>query len=236
MTAPPQTIVIVNLMIGQAYQKKKRMASKKIHFLLDTYAETRYHRGMAYTNDTGYPSVTQVLRPWVDTSWFTAESRARGTAVHDAVAQYLGGRPAFMVSLQPNWRGYFNSARWWIDAHVADVLMAEVRLQDDQWRYCGQPDLVARLRDGSIALVDWKTGAAARWHQLQIAGYRHLAKGAGVTTSRGMTIRLRDDGSAPLVDEHARNHEQDLNRLLGAVGLWWFFHPKRKEVKGEVED
>jgi hypothetical protein len=33
----------------------------------------------------------------------------------------------------------------------------------------------------------------------------------------------------PSVDEHPANIEQDLNRLLSAVNLWWFFHPEGKD-------
>jgi hypothetical protein len=181
-----------------------------------------------YVNATPFPSVTQVLRPWVDTQWFTPESRDRGSAVHGALAQYLGGKPAFLANLPPEWRGYFDSGRRWIDANVAEVLLSEARLSDPQWRFCGQPDLIALLNDGSATLLDWKTGAAARWHRLQIAGYRHLARPVW-PTDRGLTIRLHPDGSMPSVDEHPANIEQDLNRLLSAVNLWWFFHPEGKD-------
>jgi hypothetical protein len=181
-----------------------------------------------YVNNTPYPSCTEVLRPWVDTQWFTPESRDRGSAVHDALAHYLGGRPAFLCDLLPEWRGYFDSGRRWIDANVNTPMLVETRLSDPQWRFCGQPDLIAKLNDGSPVLLDWKTGAKARWHRLQIAGYRHLARPVW-PTDRGLTIRLHQDGSMPSVDEHPANIEQDLNRLLSAVNLWWYFNPGGKD-------
>lgn len=177
-----------------------------------------------YTNTTGLPSVTQALKPWIDTTWFTPESRDRGRAVHDALAHYLGGRPAFLCEIDPAWRGYFDSGRRWIDDNVLKPLLVEERLTDTAWRFCGQPDLICRSRTGFVALIDWKTGPAARWHRLQIAGYRHLAEDR-YGTQIGATIRLKSDGSFPLVDEHPHNYEADLSRILGAVGLWWFFNP-----------
>ena len=176
-----------------------------------------------YVNTTGLPSVTQVLRPWMDTTWFTQESMDRGSAVHDAIAQYLKGKPSFLIDLRPEWRGYFDSARRWIDQNVAEVLLVEARISDPQWRFCGQPDLIFKDHHGETVLIDWKTGAKAIWHQLQIAGYRHLAK-VSHPTQIGVTVRLHADGGYPSVDEHSKNYEQDLNRLLSAVGLWWFFN------------
>ena len=181
-----------------------------------------------YINDTGLPSVTQVLQPWIDCQWFTPESRDRGSAVHHELAEYLNGKPAFLTNLLPEWRGYFDSGRRWIDAHVIEALLSETRLSDPQWRFCGQPDLICKTKLHSSILIDWKTGAKARWHRLQIAGYRHLAKSVW-PTDRGLTIRLHPDGSMPSVDEHPANIEQDLNRLLSAVNLWWFFNPNGKE-------
>ena len=180
-----------------------------------------------YSNTTGVPSVTEVLSPWIDTRWFPAESRDRGSAVHEALAAYLQGKPAFLIQLPPAWRGYFDSGRRWIDQHVKEVLVVEQRLVDERWRFCGQMDLIALLCLDNT-LIDWKTGPPALWHRLQIAGYRHLAS---VThpTQRGMTIHLDPDGSAPKVVEHAHNCEADLNSLLAAVGLWWTFNPGGKE-------
>jgi len=182
-----------------------------------------------YINTTGLPSTTQVLSPWIDTRWFTAESRERGSAVHQALAEYLGGKPVFLIALPPEWRGYFDSGRRWIDKHVTEVLLIETRISDTQWRFCGQPDLICKTADGYTALIDWKTGPPAAWHRLQIAGYRHLAKPTH-PTQRGMTIHLDATGGAPRVEEHAHNYEADLNRLLGAVSLWWFFNPGGRTV------
>jgi hypothetical protein len=181
-----------------------------------------------YSNTTGLPSCTEVLRPWIEDRWFTAESRARGSAVHEAMAEYLNGRPAFLITLPDGWRGYFDSGRRWIDQHVTEALVIEQRLVDETWRICGQMDLVAMV-GGHLSLIDWKTGPPAVWHRLQIAGYRHLAKVNGHPTTRGMTVHLDADGGMPRVVEHAHNYEADLNYLLAAVGLWWVFNPNGKE-------
>jgi len=185
-----------------------------------------------YSNTTGKPSVTEVLAPWIDGRWFTEESRARGSAVHEALAEYLNGKPAFLCPLPPDWRGYFDSGRRWIDKHVTKALVVEQRLVDETWRFCGQMDLVCKFKDIATAdwltLIDWKTGPPADWHRLQIAGYRHLAKGAGHPTTRGMTVHLDADGAMPRVVEHPNNYEADLNHLLAAVGLWWLFNPNGK--------
>jgi len=188
-----------------------------------------------YQNNTGLPSVTEVLQPWINSEWFTAEACARGSAVHQALADYLNGKPAFLCALPAEWRGYFDSGRRWIDQHVTEALVVDgERFVDERWRFCGQMDLICKYRDnGSVAgwltLPDWKTGPPAVWHPLQIAGYRHLAKVNGHPTTRGMTVHLDAGGGMPRVIEHAHNYEADLNHLLAAVGLWWLFNPQGKE-------
>jgi len=186
-----------------------------------------------YSNTTGFPSVTEVLQPWINNQWFTPDACARGSAVHRALAEYLQGKPAFLITMPADWCGYFDSGRRWIDAHVTEALVVEQRLVDERWRFCGQLDLVCKFKDIAtadwLALIDWKTGPPALWHRLQIAGYRHLAKANGQPTTRGMTIHLDADGGAPKVEEHAHNYESDLNHLLAAVGLWWVFNPQGKE-------
>jgi hypothetical protein len=187
-----------------------------------------------YSNTTGLPSVTEVLSPWIDRQWYTAEACARGSAVHEALAEYLQGKPAFLCNPgNVKWAGYFYSGKKWIDQHVTKALVVEQRLVDERWRFCGQMDLVCKFKDIATAdwltLIDWKTGPPAVWHRLQIAGYRHLAKVDGQPTTRGMTIHLDADGGVPRVVEHPHNYEADLNSLLAAVGLWWVFNPQGKE-------
>ena len=78
-----------------------------------------------------FPSVTQVLSPFVDYSMIPADvlerSCLRGTAVHDACATIARGLP--VMNLTPETAGYVDSYRRWYDLMVDEVLMERMRLR-----------------------------------------------------------------------------------------------------------
>jgi hypothetical protein len=147
-----------------------------------------------YENNTGYPSVTDIISPYIDKAWFTEESRQRGSAVHHALALHLMGK--WSPPVRNEWRGYVDSGRRWIDANVRAVILVETRLIDDEWKYCGQMDLIVHTKEGRRFLVDWKTGIASEpWWRLQAAAYRRLAEKNGHNIDAAFSLRLKADGS-----------------------------------------
>lgn len=177
-----------------------------------------------YSNPTPYPSVTQIIGPYIDKIWFKPEDSARGTAVHGAMKSYALG--AWAAPLKPDHRGYFDSGRRWFDLMVESVKLVEVRMVDAALGYCGQPDLICRLRgDDAYALVDWKTGVAkANWHPLQVTAYRMLASvDKGINTGRGMVVRLMADGSMAQMDEY-KFESRYQNVFIGLLNSWRFFN------------
>lgn len=177
-----------------------------------------------YRNDTGYPSVTEVLMPWIDAEWFLPIHAERGSAVHAALSAHLRG--IWSRPLPPEWQGYYDSGRRWIDQMVDRAFLVEERLIDPVLGFCGKPDLVAVLKgDAGASLADWKTSqATARWWRLQSAAYRHLAKSdRGIQTHRGLCVRLKRDGSGGLVDDYGNGYQMDLNVFLGGLATHRFF-------------
>lgn len=179
---------------------------------------------MTYSNDTGLPSVTEVLKPWIDSEWFTEESRDRGHAVHGATSAYLLG--LWAPPLPAAWQPYFDSARRWIDTNVEQVVLVEERLIDRDRRFCGKEDLIATMRgSNALVLIDWKTSqAVCKWWALQDAAYRHLAKhDRGLDCQRGLTVRLKKNGSGGLPTEHGRP-AYHMNIFQGVLNAHLFFN------------
>jgi hypothetical protein len=90
-----------------------------------------------------------------------------GTAVHDAATQ---GRSPTQVSpeVAPRLRQYLD----WLAVSGAEVLAAERQVWNLTLGYAGTFDLLVRLRDGTIWLVDIKTGKASYpEHALQLIAY-----------------------------------------------------------------
>lgn len=158
---------------------------------------------MAYSNKTGLPSVTELMAPYLDKRWFTAESRVRGTVVHAACAAHL--KCLWVAPLIPDYQGYFDSFRAWADAAIDSVMLVEARLSDRRLGYTGQLDIVAKLRGplGPVAVIDIKTGTTvSKTWPVQVAAYRHLAKvDRGILSNIGASVRPKVDGSGCLWDK-----------------------------------
>jgi hypothetical protein len=90
-----------------------------------------------------------------------------GTAVHDAATS---GRSPVDVPAQvaPRLRQYLD----WLAASGAEVLAAERQVWNLSLGYAGTFDLLVRLRDGTLWLIDIKTGKANYpEHALQLIAY-----------------------------------------------------------------
>ncbi len=184
---------------------------------------------MSYSNPTPYPSVTTVLRPFVDFSAVPpkvlAAAADRGSRCHSAIAEHLmDGFPVIDADVRP----YFESFMVWADRMIESVIMVEDRMTDEVMRYTGQVDLIARLKgDSEYTMIDFKTSQVGMkaW-QIQIAAYRHLAMTSGINTARGMTVRLKKDGSGAILTEYPPKCANDFNVFLGLLNAHYFFNPK----------
>lgn len=158
---------------------------------------------MDYSNNTGLPSVSDILNPFEDTRWFTEEHRQRGTFVHGWVCADLLG--LFTPPVPEIYACYIESYLLF-KPRIKDVVLIERRLTSERG-FCGQPDLIARLDDSynnKVCVLDWKTSVAKyKTWQTRIGGYSVLAKENHLPCEGGATIRLRGDGvqgHLPLVD------------------------------------
>lgn len=178
---------------------------------------------MAYSNPTGLPSVSDILRPYVDTDWYTEESRDRGQAVHAAIRADLEG--SYVIPLPRRWRGYWESYCRWRDKFGPVPILVEQRLIDERLRYCGQLDVcaVVELIGKGAGLIDFKTSISKHkiW-PIALAGYRNLLKVNGYGTAWAGNLRIRADGSMPIYDQASDDYSSDFNRFLGCVNMYHY--------------
>jgi hypothetical protein len=111
---------------------------------------------------------------YIDKTWFTDEACIRGSYVHEAVWLDLAG-DLDEETLDPRLLGYVGAARAFRLDAKAVILLAEEPLADLTLGIGGKPDLVGYCF-GKPAIVDWKSGASARWHALQNEIYKHLVR------------------------------------------------------------
>lgn len=178
---------------------------------------------MPYINNTGLPSVTDILKRYINVDWFTQEAAERGTAVHEACHAHLTG--GHSAPLPPDWQSYFISFQKWCELARPQVEVAEQRLIDPGFLYCGQPDFIGKtiFREGR-GLIDYKTSILfERWHRLQGAAYRRLAEVSSLETQWGAILRLRQNGTPAIMDYLPDNYLMDFNRFLMVLSLYDFF-------------
>jgi hypothetical protein len=153
---------------------------------------------------SGDPAQLKLVRHELRTAATAQRDRAAelGTAVHDAAAS---GRSPLDVPAEvaPRLRQYLD----WLAVSGAEVLAAERQVWNLTLGYAGTFDLLVRLRDGTIWLVDIKTGRSAYpEHALQLLAYS-MAEFVGSDDSidepttellrgiKGMAVlHLADDG------------------------------------------
>lgn len=166
------------------------------------------------------PSVTQILAPFSDFSRVrpaVLEAAAeRGTAVHRLCA---GVAQRLFIQIPPELAGYVASFKaWW--PVVGELIACETEYRDDRLGYFGHPDLVVRIKgDEGLTVVDLKTPAVVgKTWACQLAAYAHL-----VGASRILSLRLKADGSRPVVNEFT-DKGRHFAAFCAALSAWRYFN------------
>lgn len=178
------------------------------------------------------PSVTEALSPWSDFSGIREEvleaAADRGKRVHSICAAMVQG--LWVPKVPEDIAGYIESFRSWQEAALDKVLLSEAQLASTVYGYSGHPDLICRIRgDKHFTVVDFKTPIQThRAWRPQLAGYWQLGAEELPTEEikRVMTLRLKKDGSRPIINESTDTLTYDLQVFLNALSVWKYFNEK----------
>lgn len=152
------------------------------------------------------PSVTEILRTlgFIDTDYFTWQSRVRGRAVHIGCALVeQGGVDWSSVSATEDalgepvapyihgWERFLKETGW-------KSAVIERPNHHRLYHYAGTPDRVGFWRDGQEGIVDiksMKVFSKQAWWDLQLGGYDHMEPRLGEGGARRLTdVCLTVDG------------------------------------------
>lgn len=162
-------------------------------------------------------SVTQILKAGgiIDDRWYTEESRARGTAVHETAFLYLQNDLDF-ESIHPIVKPYFDAfLKFMADTKFKPMIqLCEVPQYNPFSNYAGTPDMVGIL-NGRPALVDLKTGDAKQSARYQTAAYADMPAIKVYSPDR-FDLRLFPDGKYKL---NAHRDSSDLNTFLSCLNV-----------------
>ena len=149
-------------------------------------------------------SALDVLKRAPSRVWGT--KRDIGSAVHIAIDAHLKRwtheEPPVVddLDLLP----YIAGAVRFLDDHVQRVIHSEVTVASLTYGFAGTIDLVAKLRDGSIAVCDWKSGKGVYAESaLQLSAYANHEFAVNddgtrhriIPIDKGVVVHLTGDGS-----------------------------------------
>jgi hypothetical protein len=96
----------------------------------------------------------------------------RGTTIHGYAQRLAAGEE---IDVPDEYDGHVQTYLRFADDWILEELMVEQPVYHRTLRYAGTPDLVARLADGKLWLLDWKTGGKGIFpeHAIQLAAARY---------------------------------------------------------------
>ncbi len=212
-----------------------------------------------YETETGryLPSVTQVLDV-VERRWRSAwiervgkeeaerrgeEGRVLGSRVHkvaEDVANY-GCKPhacgcGGLENLEADMVPYHQSVARFLDTYVDEVLGIELQLVCQELGVGGTLDLHVRLRDGSLAIIDYKTSKSIdRMYGLQLAAYNLMLLLDGKQATRRFVVHLRKDDPGRYEVKEFVDHEREAKAFLSLLDFWnWRYGADLDEIQKRV--
>lgn len=132
------------------------------------------------------------------------DAARRGTNVHELALHTLAsGEPVpDFEAMTVEERGYAQGViAWWLDTDP-QVVASEYLVADLELGVAGRPDLLCRLKDGRVALVDCKTsGYLSAKFSVQLSAYGRLGLVSGYEAPDvGIVLQVAEDGSFNAVE------------------------------------
>ena len=168
------------------------------------------------------PSVTQILKDIgvIETRWYTAEGRNRGSTVHEYLELYDRGLLDPNV-VEPEYRGYIDAYLDFLACSKVEYEQIEEPVAHPVYKFAGTPDRVGKIND-TACVLDIKSGSSVDWHGLQLAGYA-LALGNGHDL---YALYIKEDGKWTTKTWDAREYQKI---FLSYVIGWWYIERRVKK-------
>jgi hypothetical protein len=169
------------------------------------------------------PSVTTVLKGtgMIDFSMIPQNvlqaAAHRGTAVHQALHYWDDGE-LDESTLDPVIVPYVDAGKRFYSESRFEVAHVEQRVFDAVHGYAGTLDRTGTFPDGSMAVVDWKTGILMPGHALQLAAYAACLEHP--RRYRRIAVQLKDDGTYRINEYAMKDFETDYRMFLSALACW----------------
>lgn len=167
------------------------------------------------------PAVSDIMEAagLVDKTFFTKESRERGTMLH-LVCEYYDQGDLDEDSVDPAIAGYFEAYKNWrkLSGLTEKREWIEIPVSDKAHTYAGTPDRVILRRPRSI--VDLKTGSYLKHHPIQLAAYVNCLDDPFSYSRFG--LYLKDNGKFSVREFPKSEYMADLAIFQSALNIYYW--------------
>lgn len=141
--------------------------------------------GRLYKTPSGnlYPSVTSVvgilhedhIKKWKEevgddvANKISAAAAKRGTLIHENCENYIKGKQLTFTMFQEDERRMFNKLKPILES-IDEVHALESQMFSDKLKVAGTVDLIVKLKNGELFVLDWKTSGRFK-HEAEIEHY-----------------------------------------------------------------
>ena len=132
-------------------------------------------------------------------AFYSAEAAERGTRVHQACLDLDLGNA---IQMDDDEALYLDSYAQWRTLVAPIWTSMEEPRHSERYDLAGTADRLGTI-NGKPVIVDFKTGAAASWHGLQLALYDLLYDDLPPMIRRRIVVHLRKDGRVPQTVEYS---------------------------------
>lgn len=146
-----------------------------------------------------YPRVTEIISLCTQSKMdaiapeVLKHASERGTKIHNYCTGITKG--LWIPEIDEECQPYMDSFKHWFDINFESLVLAEKRLYEDDRQYTGEIDLVVKLKDGRLALVDLKTSATpSKSWSVQLAAYKRLLEKSYSKVDLVLNLQLRKTG------------------------------------------
>lgn len=155
----------------------------------------------AVTDDTWRSMEPENAIQWLQESrWDKANF---GNAVHRIIAEWLDHPTLEITNVSTDHINYLTGAIAFLNEHASRVIHVETTVYNRTYEYAGTVDLIAKMKTGELAVIDWKTGGIYPTYALQLVAYMNAERIATVDgrlsqlprLSVGYAVQLPGDGT-----------------------------------------
>lgn len=146
-----------------------------------------------------------------------------GTEIHNLIEVYIKSGKDAVGELKPEVENGFIAFLEWEKENIDEWIESEMIVHDSDNCYAGTLDAIAKLRNGKIYVIDFKSSKGFySGYDMQVSGYRHAWEKMTSQLADGMGIlRLDKITGLPEFKDYSKVYDNKLNAFLRLVDYYY---------------